>query len=342
MTEVAAFFYNGKTSQKEEVRIRFEASGEVRIIGLKCDLIYALSDVRIAPRIGNMPRSIYFPGGAKCETADNDLMDEVLKHHRRGAFQRLVYMLESRLRFVLLLLLLTVSVTWAFVEFVIPELAKHAAFALPVSTDKIIGEESLKTLDQLSVISPSDQDLTTRERLTRLFTSIVRQLEDGHDYRLVFRKSDQMGANAIALPSGIIVLTDELVKLAENDNELIAIMAHEIGHVIHRHALRTMLQNSTGKLLMATITGDIFSKSALSATLPNFLVQMKYSRAFEIEADRFALDYLKAHKISPQYFADILMRLERGQSLTGNTFEYLSSHPATKKRIIMFQHPKDL
>jgi len=342
MKKVSAFFYNGKTSQKKEVRVCFDVSGEVRIIGLNSDLIYTLSDLRIAPRIGNMPRSIYFPDGAKCDTTDNDLIDEVLKHHKGGSFQRLVYILESKSRFVLLLLLLTVSIAWAFVEFGIPELAKHAAFALPVSTDKALGEQGLKTLDQLGVLSPSDQDLVTRERLTRLYTSMVRQLEDGHDYRLVFRKSDQMGANAIALPSGIIVLTDELVKLAENDNELIATMAHEIGHVIHRHALRTMLQNSIGKLLMATITGDIFSKSALSETLPNFLIQMKYSRAFEIEADRFALDYMKAHKISPQYFADILMRLQRKQSSTGNTYEYLSSHPATKKRIKMFQHPKDL
>ncbi len=80
------------------------------------------------------------------------------------------------------------------------------------------------------------------------------------------------------------------MKLGENDNELISIIAHEIGHVVHRHALRIMIQNSTGKPLLATISGDIFSKSALSANLPNFLIQMKYSRAFEIEADRFALD----------------------------------------------------
>jgi len=342
MKEVSAFFYNGKTSQKEEVRIRFDASGEVRIIGLKCDLIYALSDVRIAPRIGDMPRSINFPDGTKCDTTDNDLIDEVLKYHKRGTFHRLVYMLESRIRFILLLLLITVSIVWAFVEFGIPKLAKHAAFALPVSTDKALGEQGLKTLDQLAVLSPSELDLATRKRQTLLFTKTARQLEDGYDYRLVFRKSDQLGANAIALPSGIIVFTDELVKLAENDNELVAIMAHEIGHVIHRHALRTMLQNSIGKLLMATITGDIFSKSALSASLPNFLMQMKYSRAFEIEADQYALNYLKAHQISPQYFADILMRLQRKQSSTGNIYEYLSSHPATKKRIKMFQHSKDL
>ncbi len=341
MKEVSAFFYNGVTSQKKEVLVRFDASGEVRIIGLNTDLIYTFSDVNIAPRIGNMPRSIYFPDGAKCDTTDNDLIDEVLKYHKRGVFQRLLYILESRLRFALLLLLITVPIIWAFVEFGIPKLAKHAAFALPVSTDKALGEQGLKTLDQLAVLSPSGLGSATRERLTLLFTKVAHQLKGGYDYRLVFRKSDQLGANAIALPSGIIVMTDELVELAENDNELIAIIAHEIGHVKHRHALRTMIQNSTGKLLVTTITGDLFSKSALSATLSNFLIQMKYSRSFEIEADRFALDYLNAQKISPQYFADILMRLERRQSPTGN-YEYLSSHPATEKRIKMFQQPKNL
>lgn len=340
MMEVPAFFYDGKSSKKKEVLIRFDGSGGMRITGLDSDLVYRLSDVRIAPRIGNTPRSIHFPDGAKCETPDNDLIDEVLSRHGRGRFQRLVHTLESRLRFVIVSLVLTVIAIWAFVEFGIPVLAKRVAFAVPPSIEKTLGEEGLEELDRLSLFWPSDLDQARQNRLTSLFDTLTQHLNDGHDYRLEFRKSDRFGANAFALPSGIVVVTDDLVRLAENDKELIGIFAHEIGHVVHRHALRAMLQNSTGALLVGTVTGDVFSKSALSTALPTLLVQMKYSRAFETEADRYALHYLKANSIPPKHFSDILLRLERQHGGTGNTHDYLSSHPATSKRIKMFQRPK--
>ena len=86
-----------------------------------------------------------------------------------------------------------------------------------------------------------------------------------------------MGANAFALPNGTIVVTDDLVKLAEHDDELVAVLAHEIGHVVSRHALRRVLQDSGVMLLVAGITGDIVSISSLAAALPTLLIEAKYS-----------------------------------------------------------------
>src|SRR5207237_8201829 len=66
------------------------------------------------------------------------------------------------------------------------------------------------------------------------------QLGDG--YRLELRACPGSGPNAFALPGGVVVLTDELVRLAQSADQLSAVMAHEIGHLRARHALRAALQ----------------------------------------------------------------------------------------------------
>ncbi len=133
------------------------------------------------------------------------------------------------------------------------------------------------------------------------------------------------------------MITDELVLLAKHDNELMAVLAHEIGHVVNRHALRRLLQDSTTALIIASITGDVTSVTALSATLPTMLIEAKYSRDFEREADQFALRQLRENDIEPRYFADILLRLQAQHPDAGDVFGYLSSHPATQERVKSFR-----
>ena len=166
---------------------------------------------------------------------------------------------------------------------------------------------------------------------------MTRELADGQAYRLEFRKSERVGPNAFALPSGIIVLTDELVLLAQHQNELIGVLAHEICHAKNRHALRTLLQNSAVALLVASVAGDLTSHTDLSAALPKLLLEAGYSRAFEMEADQFALQYLLAHDIPPASFANILLRLEERTAHKSEGHNYLASHPMTSQRIRMFR-----
>ena len=336
MMEIAASFYDGKTSQRKEVRIYFDPAGQLRITGLESDLTYALSEIRISPRVGNTPRSIYLPGDAKCETLDNDTIDAILRLQGRGRWQAFLHKLESRLGYVLLLLVLTVIGSWGLVEYGIPALAKRAAYALPESADAALGQDGLRVLDQV-LFSPSDLEEKRQSQLRSLFDDMTQGLAEVHDFRLEFRKSDRVGPNAFALPSGIIVVTDELVLFAKHQNELIAVLAHEIGHVIHRHTLRMLLQKSVVVLVIASITGDVTSVTALSAAMPTILLEAKYSRAFEMEADQFALQYLRSRNISSKYFVDILLRLEKEIGHDSVTHNYLASHPATSERVKLFK-----
>ena len=339
MTTIRAQFYDGKTSQRTPVEIHFEPGDQLRISGLERDLIYGLSEVKITARVGNTPRSIYLPGDKMCETSENDAIDAILRRLGQGGWQSVVYLLESRWRYVLLLLLTTiVGVLW-LVQYGVPIMAKRVAYALPESVDSALGRDGLKLLDQ-ALFSPSVLGKERQDHLRDVFDAMARELADGHTFRLEFRKSERVGPNAFALPSGIIVVTDEMIVLTQNQNELVGVLAHEIGHVKHRHALRSLLQNSVVALLIASTTSDLTALTALSAALPTLLVEARYSQIFETEADQFALRYLLDHNVSPVSFANVLVRLEEETGGGNDVHTYLASHPPTSQRIHMFREER--
>jgi hypothetical protein len=151
-------------------------------------------------------------------------------------------------------------------------------------------------------------------------------------YRLEFRASPIIGPNAFALPSGIIVMTDELVQLAKNDPEVLAVLAHELGHVHHRHTMRRLLEGSATVLIIAGVTGDIASAASLAATAPTLLLQTRYSRNNEREADRYAIEMMKKAGLDPRYLGALLARLESEVGRRGALPSFLSSHPSTEER----------
>ena len=179
--------------------------------------------------------------------------------------------------------------------------------ALPHKVDRHLGRQALEVLDHL-VFEPSQLAAATRERLTRRFDELATATQSKGAMRLVFRASPTIGANAFALPSGTVVMTDELVQLAAHEDEAVAVLAHELGHVQARHTLRSVLQSSATVVLFAVMTGDLASLSSLSATLPTFLLQMKYSRAFELELTTMRLQccrVLASHPtVSPRFSSD--------------------------------------
>ncbi len=338
MREISAMYFDGKTSHKKEVRLYFEGMERVTIVGLGTETAYPVSAVRITSRLANTPRSLFFPDGGKCETLDNDAIDAILQDQGKGEWQSILHSLESRLKYVALALILTVLGGWGLVQYGIPALATQVAFALPPSVEGTLGREGLEVLDQ-TLFSPSTLEKQQQERLHTQLAKMTQGFPNAHVFQLEFRKSERVGANAFALPSGIIVLTDELVLLAEHPNEIIAVLAHEVGHIQHRHALRSLLQNSALVLVIASVTGDVTSITGLSAALPTMLLEAQYSRIFETEADQFALEYLQEQGIPLRHFTEILQRMEKGKDTQNQLPNYLASHPSTEDRVAIFQEP---
>jgi Zn-dependent protease with chaperone function len=325
-------YYDGRTSAASIAELQVHPDGMVQVVGPDGPRSLAFSALRIASRVGNTPRAIDLPDGARLETDDNDGVDAALTLMNRQHGARLLHRLESRLRYVALAVAVVLLCSWAAFQYGLPALAKHAAMALPVKTSTLIGRGALQIMDK-SMFGPSELDAATQTRLRREFARIVAKQPGGVRYRLEFRHGNALGANAIALPSGTVVMTDELVRLSRDDRELIAVLAHEVGHVVHRHGLRRLIQDSIVALAALSITGDVSSTSKLIAALPTLLVEASYSQAFEREADAFALAYLRSARIDPVYFRDLLARLEAREHDGTGVARYLSSHPPTAERL---------
>lgn len=333
--ELTARYYDGRTSQASDARLAFYMDGTVSLLAEGVSLRFRLSELGIADRLGNTPRSIQLPNGGKCEVADNEALDTLLVQHQLAQKGGWLHRLESSLTYVVLAVVVTGVFAWGTISHGIPWLAEHAAYALPHSVDRQLGQGTLKVLDR-TLFSESQLDESHRGLLQLRFEEVIAGLPDGDTYRLEFRHSDKVGANAFALPSGIVVVTDALVELSRNDDEVIAVLAHEVGHLEHRHSLRMVMQNSAVALVIATVTGDPFSSSTLAAALPTMLVHARYSREFETEADDYAYDFLVSHQIPPQAFADMLTRLG-GEAETSTAEAFLSSHPGTRERVQRFR-----
>lgn len=340
MNGVWGIFYDGVSSAQRRVLLAVEG-GRLVLRGDGMTRSAPLADLKVDPRLGTVRRAIRFADGALCEVSDDRFLDGLLSRQGRGRAATFLHRWERSIPRALAALAVMVAVIWLFFAYGIPFLAKKVAYAIPPATEVTLGRESLAMLDKL-VFAPTRLPVARRREISALFRRMVAERPETSSYRLEFRRSPEMGANALALPSGIIVVTDALVPLAKNDDELAAVLAHEIGHVRYRHALRQVLQNSAAGLIMAAVTGDIFSATSLSAGLPTALVDAKFSRDFETEADDAAVVYLKAHHIPLQRFADILGRLEadhaKREAAAGKTEErsfsdYFASHPVTAERI---------
>ncbi len=331
-------------------QIAFEVDGE--------ELSFNLADIEVQAKLGSAKRLIDLPNGGRLEATDICELEAVMPS-RSSAFWRGLHYLENHLGWVFVAMLLTVFAGWMFLQFGVPKMAEYVADITPPSMEVKIGEQVLAGLDsQVGYFSPSKIEPNRRAsviaELNKLCSSLAGSaLKTCPQYRLEFRDGGAIGANAFALPGGIMVMTDQLVTLSKNDTEVVAVLAHELGHVKQRHAYRQSLQGVLAGLILAAITGDV---SSVASGLPAALMQMKYSRAHEAEADVFALNAMQAACLPPRAFADILQRLQsqtlgdESGSKTKKTPdknkpkptqsdqvpELLASHPDTQVRIQPF------
>ena len=228
----------------------------------------------------------------------------------------------------------------------VPLAASAITRALPVPWDTQLGTQALQTLDQ-SWLKPSSLPDERRQQITRDFAALVlKAWPDGSapTYRLEFRAARQRlkspgpasGANALALPGGTLVLTDELVAVAEPD-ALLGVLAHELGHIQRRHATRMAVEGALLGTGVAVITGDVTS---VLATAPVLLATLSFSRAHELEADCYALTTLQRAGVSTLPLASLLETIAAAPAGEPNPrSDVLSSHPSTPARAQLLRDP---
>ena len=329
---IAGRYFDGTSSVGAQASLTLGADGIARLYGLPVRVEAPASALEFSERVGSIPRRITFPEGGVFETRDNDAIDEAREALGLKGGKAWLHQLESRWHVVLGSLAGIVLLSVAFVQWGIPALANQAARIMPVQADRAIGIGTLDLLDR-TLFDPSKLPSARHSELSRRFADMTAPLDDGHEYRLEMRDSTSIGANAFALPSGIVVITDDLVHLAKSDEEIVAVLAHEIGHVRGRHALRQLLQAAGISALAVALLGDVSSISGILSAAPA-LVHAKHSRDFEREADAFAKEWLRAHDIDETRFDAILCRMTDSHGGSeSDAIDYFSSHPPTDERV---------
>lgn len=339
-------FYEGRNSSRRSA-VLHSAAGVILLDAGDRRLRLSPDEVTISPRIGSTPRYLYLPENGVFETEDNDGVDQLDRRSRKGAGRRLLHTLENHLGLILVAVVVTVATTGAAFVWGVPWAAQAVANALPDSVAEQVGESTLGTLDS-TWLEPSNLPLERQQALQAHFQPFLKPV-DGQDLTVIFRSSPAIGANALALPDGTMIFTDELVNLAEDDHELTAILAHEIGHVAHRHGMKGMVQSSLTFWLIVLMTGDLSAFSDATVVVPAVLMSLSYSRDMERQADDYALELLQANDIDPAHFSNIMERLmaahgEDGEPETSEQSSrwdglrnMLSSHPVTSERIERFK-----
>ncbi len=334
---VPCTYHDGRTSRGWSATLAITADAEVVIAieGVDARRVHPLAEVRIPNRVADTPRHIHLPDGAVCDVRDNDTLDAMHSAAEGGAatrgrrFGRLVHRLDSTWRGAAAALAVTAAIVYSFTEWGAPAVATLAVAVTPPEAEAAIGDNLLTLLDQLGFLEPSNLDQNRRNELLAAFEEMKRdtgvEAADLH-----FHHAPRFGPNAFALPGGSVVLTDQLAHLAVHEEEILAVLAHELGHVGGRHVLRRIAQTSSMLVLWTVFTGDP-SVAALSSVAPDRLLAQRYSRAFEREADAFAADYLLEAGISPTRLGDILRRLAEAHG-GDDAATWLSSHPGAAER----------
>jgi Zn-dependent protease with chaperone function len=328
MNTLKARYFDGKTSRGHDVTVML-TSGKLAVVGHAVMAEFDARGVRRSLRIADTPRWLYLPGGGACVTGDNEAVDRWTMDRR---YERILHRWESRAGYAAFAVALVVAALWLLIDRGIPAAAEHIAERIPVGAEETLGRESLAGLQNFA-LKPTTLPAVRQEEYRRKLAAMAKAANQAVPYRLEFRASPVFGPNAFALPSGIIVMTDELVKSAHHEQEVLGVLAHELGHVRHRHSMRHLLESSAIALVIAGVTGDVASATSFAAAAPALLLNAKFSREFEHEADRYAIDLMRKGGLDPRYLARILDRLEQEHGGKRGTIPtFLSSHPATDER----------
>ena len=141
-------------------------------------------------------------------------------------------------------------------------------------------------------------------------------------------------ANAFALPGGHLLIFSGLIDMADSPNGLAGVLAHEIGHAKYRHPTRLFVANTGVATVFSLLLGDVTGGTFLAA-MGQLTVGSAYSRDFEREADRTAVELMQAagYDISPMIPLMKKISAQGGADKFG--FSLINSHPGVDERLAL-------
>lgn len=247
--------------------------------------------------------------------------------------------MQTQLRVLVAALLIAGVGIWAFYRWGTPWAAEQIARHVPLAWEQTLTRKAMAEIDA-SFLKPSELAPERQSELRAGFAQLAALIDpadkDLRPYRgytpafhLEFRSG--MPANAFALPGGTIVMTDAMVEEAARSNAgdtaLLGVLAHEIGHVEHRHTTRMVVEQGVLNLGLGLALGDVSSMISFSSSL---LTGLAYRRSHETEADCYAVAMMRKAGLPTKPMTDLMLSIERAAT-TGQP-EHESSATASSEQ----------
>lgn len=187
--------------------------------------------------------------------------------------------------------------------------------------------------------TPISRDARANQRLQAVGQKIAR-VAPVQNAAWEFVVFDSKELNAFVLPGGKVGFYKGLIDFVENDDQIAAVMGHEAGHVVARHAAKRAGQQQATSLGVAL--GGMAVSGALSRDQQNAAMQimtglgtygvlMPFSRSNELEADKLGVDYM--HAAGYDVKQSVRLWEKMGAASTNRPAEWMSTHPDPRTRI---------
>jgi len=283
--------------------------------------------------VGSLPYKILLAEGHLFEAENNQETKKFLEFCQKPNAESWLSYLEQKKTVILVGIIILAGLVITVPKYGLPWMGDQVAHWIPQSWLMMAGDETLEILDE-SFFSPSELAPQDQDQFTKEFNRMASLVLKDQTARLVFRQSEEIGPNAFALPGGLVVLTDELVEIAEDRAGVIGVLAHELGHVQLKHPARRLVRSLMALALVSLIFDDAATFAEELAAISGSLISLAYTREFEEEADRAGKEILIGAGLSPIPLADLLQKLSDGcEENCSQLPEWLTTHPSVPSRI---------
>ncbi len=330
--ELEGYYVDGQTALRHRVRIGLTPSALQIITEDGETLSWPWEEVRQSrnfygdgqtrlERGRNTPEVLLIPGPLFLEKLKEVAPEQ--RRHFRNPTRRKKWALVTFLSALGVVGVLAPLYLWG-----IPTMASIAAAHIPVSWEERLGEA---VVEHLAPQEKQCWDWGRAQRVQQILSTLTSSLpKSPYTFRVVV--VNQPAVNAFAVPGGTIVIFQGLLEKTYTAEELAGVLAHEIQHVLHRHATRAMLQQVSIKLLLASLVGDA---RAMTYGLEGAQAvgMLRYSRQYEEEADEEGIKLLMASGVNPHGMITFFETIQKESEKSLKLPTYLSTHPELKNRI---------
>ncbi len=324
----SSIYFKG-SSRKHKADLRF--SKETLIVETNDgQFTFSLNDMTISTPMPNSPLILTFTSGERIECYQKDgLVNYLEKNNLISSFSP--YFIETKKNLFLGVLVLFFAFSFVMMKFGIPKMSRGLSRFVPSTVAKKIDEVTMSQFDGI-LFSKSELKEEQKSALINKFKEL------GIDrYNILFRKGNDLKANAIALVHDTIVITDELIELLPSDEHVIAVLLHEIGHIKNKHVLTQLIQDSFFSFIAMFYFNDLNSGVEHILNIGAIFYSRSFSKGFETESDKYAVAQLHEKGLSIKCFTESIEKLNdfytKDSIEKENKFlDYLSTHPSFKER----------